>query len=146
MKSVASAAMATIIAILFAGCAKDNNDIDEHTWRLTNIETVNGFSSKVPVIDRPERDDRYLLRFNKESATAQMFLIANNWSAHYQLTQNGTINLLGNTTTEVGYIGSEIWVEDTINCYGSDDFNYKIKGRDLTLQSEKMTMVFRCNE
>lgn len=132
--------------ILFHGCTKDYSDIDEHIWRLTKIETAYGFSSKTPNIEYPERDDRYLLQFNKESATAQMFLIANKWTAQYQIIPEESVILSGNTTTEVGYDGEEIWVEDTINAYSSDTFNYSINGKTLTLQSQNMTLLFLCIE
>ncbi|MBQ6956487.1 MAG: hypothetical protein IJP80_07730 [Bacteroidales bacterium] len=138
--------LAIFATLLFYGCTKDYSDIDEHVWKLTKIETANGFSSKTPNVERPEREDRYLLRFNKELATAQMFLIVNNWSARYQIVQNGSITLLGSTTTEVGYNGNEIWVEDTINAYGSDTFDYAIDGKKLTIQSPNITMTYLCIE
>lgn len=146
MKQLAYIPLVIIAMMLFYGCTKDYSDIDEHIWELTKIETASGFSSKTPNIERPERDDRYLLQFNKESATVRMFLVANNWTAYYQIVPNKSITLSGSTTTEVGYIGQEIWVEDTINAYGSDTFDYSIDGKKLTLQSTKMTMVFLCVE
>ncbi len=48
----------------------------------------------------------------------------------------------GSTPTEVGYAGKEIWVEDTINAYGSDTFNYSLSGKNLVLQSEKMIVYY----
>lgn len=146
MKQLVYILLIIFTMILFHGCTKDYSDIDEHIWRLTEIETAYGFSSKTPNIEQPERNDRYLLRFNKEDATVQMFLVANNWAAHYQILPNKTIIILGNTTTEVGYNGEEIWVEDTINAYGSNTFDYNIIEKKLTLQSTNMTMYFLCVE
>ena len=146
MKSVFYITVAVVTTLFFYGCTKDYSDIDEHVWKLTKIETVNGFSSKTPNIERPEREDRYWLRFNKELAIAQMFLIVNRWSAHYQIVQNGSITLSGSTTTEVGYNGNEIWVEDTINAYGSDTFDYAIDGKKLIIQSPNIAMTFLCIE
>lgn len=146
MRNVVYITLAIVATLFFHGCTKDNSDIDEHVWKLTKIETANGFSSKMPNIERPERDDRYILRFNKDLAIAQMFLIVNRWSAHYQIVQNGSITLSGNTTTEVGYNGNEIWVEDTINAYGSDTFDYAIDGKKLTIQSPNITMTYLCIE
>ena len=146
MKIFVHITVTILTSLFFCGCTKDYSNIDEHIWKLTKIETANGFSSKTPNIDQPEREDRYMLRFNKDLATAQMFLIVNSWSAHYQVVQNGSITLSGSTTTEVGYNGNEIWVEDTINAYGSDTFNYAIAGKKLTLQSSKITMTFLCIE
>ena len=146
MKQLVYIPLIIFYMILFHGCTKDYSDIDEHIWRLTKIETASGFSSKTPNIDHPERDDRYLLHFNKESATAQMFLIANRWTALYQIIPKESIILSGNTTTEVGYDGEEIWVEDTINAYSFDTFKYAVNGEKLTLQSPNITMVFLCIE
>ena len=122
MKQKINLILIAMFALIISACTKNNtlnlNNIDEHQWKLLSIATASGFSSPVPDIQHGNQNDRYLLTFNKENHTVRMFLVANWWDAQYSFLDQDSICLCGSTTTEVGYAGNEIWVEDTLNAYG----------------------------
>ncbi len=135
-----------LFTIIISACTKNNSadsiDIAEYQWRLRSIATSSGFSSQVPDIPWRERNDRYLLTFNRESNTVGMYLIANRWVAHYSILGQDSICLRGSTTTEVGYAGNEIWVEDTINAYGSALYRFQVNNEKLVMNSDSIALVF----
>lgn len=146
MKRIVILAFMITIFMIFGGCEKNNDEIENHVWKLDRIETMNGFSSTLPHVENPSAEERYLLRFDKESSSVNMLLVVNRWVAHYEIIESESIVLTGNTVTEIGYNGMEIWVEDTLNAYGSDTFRYSLCGNKLTLQSKRLIMTFQREE
>lgn len=146
MKSILQIIILVLIPAFLGSCSKNYNEIENFEWKLDRIETASGFSSTLPSIESPATEDRYLLHFDKESASVNMFLVVNKWEAHYEITNSETIVMSGNTTTEIGYDGDGIWVEDTLNAYGSDTFRYTVKAKKLSLQSDRATLIFHCKD
>lgn len=146
MKRIVILAFMITIFMIFGGCKKNYDEIENHVWKLDRIETMNGFSSTLPHVENPVAENRYLLRFDKESSSVNMLLVVNRWVAHYEIIESESIVLTGNTVTEIGYNGMEMWVEDTLNAYGSDTFRYSLCGNKLTLQSNRVIMTFQRDE
>ncbi len=144
MKKIILLLFLSCTVIGFSHCASDTDgstDIDNHVWKLQGVATISGFSSQVPIIQW-QVDNRYLLSFDRVDHTIRMFLIVNEWMGWYSLFGQDSIRMQGSTTTELGYVGDDIWIEDTLNRYGSANYRYCVYGSSLVLKSDSLMLVF----
>ncbi len=149
MKKVGLLFYLSLCAVIMSACTKDNPsgdvDLEGNKWRLCKIKTFSGFSSTIPSIawrwEPPA--ERFVLSFDKEKSIVRMFLVANWWEASYSIHGQDSISLLGHTTSMMGYEGNEMWVEDTLNAYGTTDYRYSFKKGALVLKSDSITLWFK---